>query len=160
MTDSNQSADSAVAIADAGPMIVATVRLPGCSPERALAAFTDPALLARWWRGELTTELRPGGRYRVAFPGIPAELAGRVVSYVPGSMLRFRWEWAGEEGRPHSTVTVSVQPACAPDGTLLTIEHGPHADDDAGRTAHAEHWAGWEFFLPRLPAAVAQSAPE
>ncbi|MGB6454711.1 MAG: hypothetical protein WBH47_09505 [Streptosporangiaceae bacterium] len=32
------------------------------------------------------------------------------------------------------------------------------ADDTAGRAAHAEHWAGWEFFLPRLPAAVRAAA--
>jgi uncharacterized protein YndB with AHSA1/START domain len=33
-------------------MIVATVALPGCPPHRALAAVTDPAVLALWWRGE------------------------------------------------------------------------------------------------------------
>jgi hypothetical protein len=38
--------------------------------------------------------------------------------------------------------------------TVLIIEHGPHADDDEGRTARAEHWEGWQHFLPRLPAAV------
>jgi uncharacterized protein YndB with AHSA1/START domain len=76
------------------------------------------------------------------------------VSYVPGSMLRFSWAWAGENSRPASTVTVFAQWADGADGTLLTIEHGPHADDDAGQAAYAEHWAGWEYFLPRLPAAV------
>ena len=75
-----------------------------------------------------------------------------MVSYLPGSMLRFSWAWAGDDSRPASTVTVSAQPSASADGTLLTIEHGPHADDNAGRTAHAEHWEGWEFFLPRLPA--------
>jgi uncharacterized protein YndB with AHSA1/START domain len=155
MTDSTESDQSAVTITDTGPMIVATVALPGCPCERALAAFTDPAVLARWWRGELTAELVPGGRYRVAFPAIPAELTGRVVSYVPGSMLRFSWAWDGEDWRPASTVTVSVRLADASDASVLTIEHGPHGDDGAGRKAHAEHWEGWEFFLPRLPAAVA-----
>lgn len=155
MTDSTGSDQNVVAIADAGPMIVATVALAGCSPERALAAFTDPAVLARWWRGELTAELMPGGRYNVAFPAIPAVMTGHVVSYVPGSTLRFSWAWVGEDWRPASTVTVLAEPAGSQGGTLLTIEHGPHADDDAGRTAHAEHWEGWEFFLSQLPAAVA-----
>jgi hypothetical protein len=40
----------AVDIRDAGPMIVATVLLPHCTPERALAALTDPAVFSRWWR--------------------------------------------------------------------------------------------------------------
>jgi uncharacterized protein YndB with AHSA1/START domain len=155
VTDSTESGQSLVGIADVGPMIVATVALPGCPPDRALAAFTDPDVLARWWRGELTTELVPGGRYSVAFPAISARLEGRVLHYEPASMLRFSWAWAGEDGHPASTVTVSTEQSGGPGGTLLTIEHGPHADDEAGRTAHDEHWAGWEFFLPRLPAAIA-----
>jgi uncharacterized protein YndB with AHSA1/START domain len=160
VTDSTESALNTVDIADAGPMIVATVRLPGCPPELALAAFTDPAVLARWWRGELSAELTPGGGYSVSFPAIPARLAGRVVSYQPGRMLRFSWAWAGADDDPASTVTVSAQPTGGPDATLLTIEHGPHADDAPGRAAHAEHWAGWEFFLPRLPAAIGSAAGE
>ncbi len=34
-----------VTVVDAGPMVPATLLLPGCPPERALAAFTDPATL-------------------------------------------------------------------------------------------------------------------
>ena len=67
---------SAVDLRDEGPMIVATVVLPGCPPERALAAFTDPAVLATWWRGNLTADLVPGGEYTVAFPAIDATLTG------------------------------------------------------------------------------------
>jgi uncharacterized protein YndB with AHSA1/START domain len=149
MTDSSESGQRLVAIADAGPMIVATVALPGCPPDRALTAFTDPAVLARWWRGELTTELVPGGLYSVAFPAIPARLDGRVLGYEPASVLRFSWAWVGEDGHPARSVTVSAELAGNPDGTLLTIEHGPHADDEEGRTAHDAHWAGWEHFLQR-----------
>jgi uncharacterized protein YndB with AHSA1/START domain len=155
VTDSTESGQNLVCIADVGPMIVATVLLPGCPPGRALAAFTDPVVLARWWRGELMAELVRGGLYSVAFPAISARLDGRVLRYEPASMLRFSWAWAGADGHPASTVTVSARAADGPDVTLLTIEHGPHADDEAGRTAHDEHWAGWVFFLPRLPAAVA-----
>ena len=61
MPDETQAANGEVELRDEGPMIVATVRLPGCSPERAPSAFTDPDLLATWWRGELTAELAPGG---------------------------------------------------------------------------------------------------
>ena len=43
-----------VTVVDAGPMVRATLLLPGCPPERALAAFTDPATLRQWWGGELT----------------------------------------------------------------------------------------------------------
>ncbi len=73
-------------------------------------------------------------------------------------MLRFSWAWADADEHPASTVTVQAAATATPPGTVLTIEHGPHADDEAGRSAHAEHWAGWEFFLPRLPAAVVPGA--
>ena len=142
-----------VRITDSGPMIVATVPLPGCEPGRALAAFTDPVVLAGWWRGELAADLVPGGQYSVNFPKIPARMTGHVVSYEPGSSLEFTWAWDGKDGPP-LTVIVRVQWLAGDQSTVLTIEHGPHYDDEAGRTAHAEHWEGWEFFLPRLQAAV------
>jgi uncharacterized protein YndB with AHSA1/START domain len=144
-----------VAITDSGPMIVATVALSGCEPGRALAAFTDPVVLARWWRGELTADLVPGGHYTVSFPKIPARMVGNVVSYVPGRSLEFSWAWDGED-EPPSTVTVKAEPADAGGSTVLTVEHGPHGEDEAGRKAHSEHWEGWEFFLPRLPDAVSR----
>jgi uncharacterized protein YndB with AHSA1/START domain len=158
VTDDTDAAPGAATIADVGPMIVASVALPGCPPGRALAAFTDPPVLARWWRGELTCELVPGGAYSVSFPAIAARLAGRVVDYVPGSMLRFSWAWDGADDHPASIVTVRATATAGPAGTVLTIEHGPHAEGEGGRTARAEHRAGWEFFLPRLPAAVKAGA--
>jgi uncharacterized protein YndB with AHSA1/START domain len=93
----------------------------------------------------------PGGAYRVAFPAIPATLTGAVVSFRPGDSLEFGWAWDGEADNPPSTVLVSVAPrAAASDSTVLTIEHGPHGDNEAGQTARTEHREGWEYFLPRL----------
>ena len=145
-----------VSITDSGPTIVATVVLPGCEPGLALTAFTEAAVLARWWRGELTADLVPGGQYSVSFPKIPARMVGHVVSYVPGRSLEFTWAWDGKE-RPATTVAVRAEWRAGDQSTVLTVEHGPHYQDEAGRTAHAEHWEGWEYFLPRLPAAVAAS---
>jgi uncharacterized protein YndB with AHSA1/START domain len=139
-------------------MIIATVRLAGCDPERALAAFTDPAVLAGWWGGALTAKLVPGGEYSVNFRTIPARLTGGVIEYTPGNSLQFSWSWEGEDDSQASTVTVSVSPEDQ-GASVLTIEHGPHGEDEAGRRAHAEHWAGWEFFLPRLLAAFACRSP-
>ncbi len=142
-----------ITLTDAGPMIVATVALADCGRERALAAFTDPAVLARWWRGELAADLVPGGRYVVSFAAIGARLTGAVRRYDPAAgVLEFSWSW--DDQPPDSTVTVRVSAGPA-GGSLLTIEHGPHSTDEAGRSAHQEHWDGWQFFLPRLPAAVA-----
>lgn len=152
MVGEPKAQESGVEIADAGSMIVATVWLPGCSPKQALSAFTDPAVLRRWWRGELTADLMPGGQYSVSFPAIPARLAGRVLGYEPDGLLAFSWAWDGED-EPPSTVRVTAQ-AIRDGSAVLTVEHGPHEDDEPGRTAHRLHWEGWEYFLPGLPAAL------
>jgi uncharacterized protein YndB with AHSA1/START domain len=138
-----------IRIHDDGPMIVATVALPDCTPDRALAAFTEGAAVSRWWRGDLKAQPAEGGPYTIDFPAISAGLTGRVVSLGPGR-LEFTWSWDNEA--PDSTVLITAGPAAEPDSTLLTITHGPHAKDEAGRTAHQEHWDGWEYFLPRLVA--------
>jgi uncharacterized protein YndB with AHSA1/START domain len=147
-------ADGDVEIRDEGPAIRATVRVGDCTPGEALAAFTEPAVLYRWWGGDLIADLRPGGDYSVAFRGIAARLTGTVIKYLPGSSLVFSWAWEGEDSAPASTVTVTASPGLGGQPTVLTIEHAPHADDEAGRTARTQHRAGWEFFLPRLPQAV------
>jgi uncharacterized protein YndB with AHSA1/START domain len=97
--------------------------------------------------------LSRGGQYSVNFPKIPARLVGRVITYAPGRLLEFSWAW-DEKERPATTVTVRAQWRAGEQSTELTIEHGPHYEDEGGRIAHAEHWEGWEYFLPRLPAAV------
>jgi uncharacterized protein YndB with AHSA1/START domain len=141
---------TSVTVQDDGPALRAVLSLPGCSPERALDAFTAPDLLARWWgNAELTAELVPGGAYDVWFAGIPARMTGRVLRYQPASLLEFSWGWDHQPELPPMAVTVEV--AAGDDGaTTVTIEHGPHADDEAGQSARREHREGWEYFLPRL----------
>jgi uncharacterized protein YndB with AHSA1/START domain len=138
-------------IRDDGPMIVATVLVPGCTPDRALAAFTDRAMVSQWWRGDLKTEPVEGGPYTVDFPAIPAQLTGEVLTLEPGK-VEFTWSWDDE--LPDSTVLITAGPAAEPNSTLLTLAHGPHAEDEAGKIAHQEHWEGWEYFLPRLVTAL------
>jgi uncharacterized protein YndB with AHSA1/START domain len=149
-----------VLVEDDGPLLRAVVELASCDPGRALAAFTDPAVLARWWGGELTADLQPGGRYSVWFAKVPARLVGRVVGHVPASMLAFTWGWEHESDEPERTVTVTVSgepsAAGASTSTVLTVEHGPHGEDEAGLSARASHREGWEFFLPRLAAVLAE----
>jgi uncharacterized protein YndB with AHSA1/START domain len=135
-------------------MVRATVRLPGCSPERALAAFTDPATLAEWWGGELTTNLTRGGPYIVRFPRLGRAMTGEILGYEPPSHLEFTWSWEGEPTETRRTVLVTVTGETANGGTELAVTHGPHGDDAAERTARTEHREGWEYFLPRLAALV------
>ena len=143
-----------VSVEDVGVMVEATVALPGCTAERALSAFTDPALVAMWWgRGTLTTDLVPGGPYTVEFAGLGHTMTGRVMSYDPAGFLEFTWGWAHEPDGPPGTVAITVT-----DGELVTLalRHGPHGDSAAELASRGEHRAGWEYFLPLLVAAVSR----
>ena len=100
-----------VTVVDAGPMVRATLLLPGCPPERALAAFTDPATLRQWWGGELTFTPAEGGPYIVHFAKLGQTMRGRVVGYEPGSRLEFTWGWDHEPGAAGRTVLVTVAEA-------------------------------------------------
>jgi uncharacterized protein YndB with AHSA1/START domain len=138
-----------IAVRDDGAFLRAELLLPGCSPERALAAFTSPEVLAAWWHGELTTELVPGGHYEVWFAKVPARMTGRVIRYAPASMLEFSWAWDYPADPPELAVTVQVG-AAADGSATLEVAHGPHGDDADGQVARAQHREGWEYFLPQL----------
>jgi uncharacterized protein YndB with AHSA1/START domain len=150
-------ATSDISVVDDGPVVRAVVRALDCSPETALAAFTDADVTARWWAGgKLTADLVPGGRYTVRFDAIDKDMIGQVVGYQPGRSLEFSWAWAHTPDDLPRTVTVTV--AGQPGGTVLTVVHGPHGEDEREREARQEHREGWEFFLPRL-ASVLSGAP-
>lgn len=145
-------AEFPVVVVDDGPMVRATVTLPGCAPDRALAAFTDPGLLAHWWGGDLASALEPGSPYTVIFTRLGRVITGEVVAYQPGSRLEYTWQWDHEPEAIRRTVLVTVTPDDAGTGTALTIAHGPHGAGEAEAAARAEHREGWSFFLPRLVA--------
>jgi uncharacterized protein YndB with AHSA1/START domain len=147
--------ESCVTVTDDGPSVRATVTLPGSTPDRVLASFTDPAILARWWGGDLATTLEPGTPYTISFPKLNRAITGQVVAYEPASGLEFTWVWDNEPPVPRRTVVVTVTQDGT--GTALSVVHGPHADtgpDPGGAEgiARAEHRDGWLFFLPRLAA--------
>jgi uncharacterized protein YndB with AHSA1/START domain len=153
VTDQTDARDDQIEIVDDGPVIRAKVQLGDCPPDRAIAAFTDPALLASWWGGELTINPEVGGVYNVWFPKVPASLVGKVVRYAPGDAFEFSWAWEHEPDSPERTVIVTA--SSNGQGTELAIVHGPHGTDEAEETARAAHRDGWEYFLPRLHAAMA-----
>jgi uncharacterized protein YndB with AHSA1/START domain len=164
-----------VTVVDAGPMVRATLLLPSCPPERALAAFTDPATLRQWWGGELTCTPAEGGPYIVHFAKLGQTMRGRVVGYEAGSRLEFTWGWDHESGAAGRTVLVTVAEAGdsagsagperpgrpgRPGGTELTVLHGPHGEGAAEQAARSDHREGWEYFLARLGQLLAPAPPE
>ncbi len=138
-----------------GAGLTATLTLPGRAPAAALAAFTEPEILRAWWPGELTTALRRGGPYRVHFAPLRQTMTGVIEAYTPGECLVFTWGWAHEmqlAGRFLVTVLVHGKP----DATVLELHHGPRPGAGVTpRPGEVEgHLEGWEYFLPRLAAAV------
>jgi uncharacterized protein YndB with AHSA1/START domain len=155
--------DAEITITRHGAEVAAILSLPERAPAAVLAAFTEPELLRTWWPGELTAELKPGGLYRVRFASLGQTMNGVVEAYDPGKRLVFSWGWAHElelAGRFLVAVTVSqATTAAAPDRpgrTVLELRHGPRPGSAlTPRAGEVEgHLEGWEYFLPRLAAAV------
>jgi len=142
-----------VVVSDDGPFLRATVRLPGCTADQAMEAFTVPERLRQWWGGELSTDLSAGGPYAVRFHGLGQTMAGQIVRYVPGRTLELTWAWDHERQPAPRTLVVTAEGS---DPAIVTIEHGPHGDTEPEAQARAEHRAGWEYFLPKLAALLAR----
>lgn len=148
-----------LAIAADAAAVGAELLLPGVPPERALAAFTEPDLVRLWWTAELTAHLVPGGEYLARFPALGQTMIGVVEEYLPGRLLAFTWGWSHQpEAAGRYGVAVSVAPAALAEaaGARLELVHAPRAGVvvPAGDPAPGEHREGWEYFLPRLAAAL------
>lgn len=124
------------------------------SRERVFQAWTDPALLRRWWAalqgwegGEAEVDLRPGGRYRLSMrdPQAGAEytVVGEYVDVRPPERLAYTWTWAGEpaEMRGSEGTLVVVEFHDDGDGTEVVLTHSGFADGRI-RDLHGEGWAG------------------
>ncbi|WP_248310848.1 SRPBCC family protein [Bosea vaviloviae] len=110
-------------------------------------AWTDPALLMRWFGPEnvRTTEVavdpRIGGAYRVVMlenTGERHEISGSYYEVVENERLAFSWSWVTTPERV-SRVTVTFKPDG--DGTILTLLHEKLFDEQAVK-GHTHGWTG------------------
>jgi uncharacterized protein YndB with AHSA1/START domain len=136
------------------PIEYRTTRIVEASPEDVFAAWTDPAVLARWFGpGSITTpdvelDARPGGDYRFGMlddDGSRFTVVGTFREVQPPRRLQFTWRW--EDGVPHtfeSVVTIELEPVG--NATALTLVHGGFPDD----VAASGYSTGWENSLPKL----------
>jgi uncharacterized protein YndB with AHSA1/START domain len=123
------------------------------SPERVFAAWTTPALLARWMAPSddfaptaVEIDPRPGGRYRfvmTAPDGTRPTVGGTFEEVAPPERLVFTWAWQGTPERV-SLVTVSLEPKDG--GTALTLHHERLVDE----VERGKHEHGWTGCLRRL----------
>jgi uncharacterized protein YndB with AHSA1/START domain len=119
---------------------------------RVWQAWTRPELMALWFgphhtRAEETeTELRLGGRFRVALReenGLRHEVSGQYLEIEPERRLVFDWAWTSTPERV-SRVTVVLREVA--EGTEVTLTHDRFADADTA----TRHTRGWTESLERL----------
>ncbi|MEX0809805.1 MAG: SRPBCC domain-containing protein [Dongiaceae bacterium] len=117
------------------------------APAQIYAAWTDPALILRWFgpdSGEVLeaeTDVRVGGRYHIAFrtdDGERHDVSGVYHEVLPGEKLVFTWAWRTTPER-ESMVTVRIKPDG--DGSILTLVHEQFFNEEA-RDNHRTGWSG------------------
>ena len=142
---------------DARPSLTLVRRYP-VPVQRVWAAWTKPEQLSRWFGPdtgpvlEAETDVRQGGRFRIAFQTEDGEnhvCLGEYREVVPHERLAFSWEWISMPER-RSQVTLSFRETGGE--TELTLHHEQFADA-AARDGHREGWSGALDKLGRLLAA-------
>jgi len=124
------------------------------TPAQVFRAWTDPALLVRWFGPEnvetIEAELDPrvGGVYRIVMlenNGERHQVRGSYQEVIENERLVFSWSWISTPERV-SKVTVTLKP----DGdiTILTLLHEQLFDEKAV----AGHTHGWTGSLVKLEA--------
>ena len=125
-------------------------------PSAVFRAFTEPALLVRWFSPSpetrlevLAHELRVNGGYRFRYhhpSGGSDVVAGTFCEISPPKRLVFTWTW--EPPDPHAGIETLVKVEFSADGarTLVVVTHERFPDEPT----RERHQSGWSSTLPRL----------
>lgn len=121
----------------------------GYTPEELFDYWVKPDLLTMWWPREATVEAGPGGSYRFEWPDQGWLLQGTYFDFEPGKRLGFTWRWSHDQPDLEPLrVEVGFEPT--PEGTALTIEHGPWGASEEDQTERLGVIEGWIHFGMRL----------
>lgn len=143
----------------APPPPAPTVRLERLLPApvgEVFAAWTDPALMAKWLapigHAEVEVDLRVGGQFRVTMIGddVRLEHTGEYLVIDPPSRLSFTWS-SPYTGGQASQVDLTL--AARGQTTLLILTHQGLPDE-----TRSSHEGGWVRILERLDAVLAAKA--
>jgi uncharacterized protein YndB with AHSA1/START domain len=118
------------------------------APERVFEAWTNPAVLRRWWAAHpdwdspaAEADARTGGRYRLSMTdtssGETRTVAGEYTVVERPRRLVYTWRW---EGMPNETL-VTVEFHADGDGTRVEL-HQAGFPDAHDRDMHADGWGG------------------
>lgn len=117
------------------------------SPEKVFNAWTDPAILIRWWgpegfeTPECEMDVRAGGSWRTTM--ISPKGDGHTVSGIyreisPPTRLVMTWGWEQDGERGHETVIeITFEPVSS--GTKMRLVQSVFESQNA-RDMHSEGW--------------------
>ncbi len=136
-------------------------------PERIFAAWTDPDVLRRWWAAEpdwttaeAATDVRVGGRYRLAMrdgEGVVRTVVGEYLEIDPPVRLVYTWTWESTAEPPaiNDTTIVTVDFLAEGPGTRVVLEQrGFTSQQDTNN-----HERGWGGCLDSLERRVLAGLP-
>ena len=129
------------------------------SPEVVFDVVSSPDHLRQWWPDEADYPPESGGAGRIGFRQNDDDVVWvqfTVVDAVPPRHFSFRWTHEdGESAAAGNSFLVVFELEPDGDGTRLRLTETGFRERgwDAAKVAaeYAEHVAGWDFFLPRLP---------
>ena len=135
------------------PRVLRLERLFDAPAERIFAAWTDPALLRRWFAAEpgwttpeAEVDVRPGGAYRLSMrgtDGIVRTVVGEYLEVDPPHRLVYTWRWLAHAGRAadETATVVSVDFVAEGQRTRVVLEQRGHPSE-AELDSHDRGWRG------------------
>jgi uncharacterized protein YndB with AHSA1/START domain len=129
------------------------------TPEVVFAVVSEPEHVRRWWPDQAIYPVEAGGDGRIGFD----EKAGgttwerfTVVDVDPHQRFSFRWTHAdGEQAARGNSFLVVFHLTPEGAGTRLSMTETGFRErgwaEAQVAAAHADHVAGWDHFLARLP---------
>jgi uncharacterized protein YndB with AHSA1/START domain len=138
--------------------VVRLTRVLRAPPGEIFSAWTEPALLERWWTGvggwveaKADVDLRVGGRYHLSMRddrGALHEIVGVYTVVSPTERLGFTWTWKDDpsvmRGSEGSLVDVVIRDTAG--GTQLSLTHSGLD----GKLIKDMHEEGWNALLTSL----------
>jgi len=118
--------------------------------EKVWEAITDPDLLLTWWGKVEASDLRPGGRFVLAWQneGGPT-MTATITAYDPPRLLE-------TDGDVHGRIRWELEPDG--DGTRLvflnTLAEAPSGEHLGMQIGFPENLAGWHWHLAALEASL------
>ena len=143
--------------------VVISRQIPA-SPERVFRAWTEPAMLAKWFFSAqyqklagFSADLRPGGAFKIVIEDPEDRFCafGEYRRVEAPHLLEFTWQWE-ESSIEKGVGLVTVELSAHEDGTLLTLTHALLSSDESCKA----HTQGWTSIIDRLFAFAADLASE